>query len=170
MLKKVLRGIDKMSDWVGKIVAFLLVVIIAATFVEVILRYFFNSPTSWSNELSSILFGIYIIMGGCYVHSKHGHIVMDIFSSKMSPRALAVVEIITFVFAAVFLGALIYKGGQRAIQTIVTNEHSTSVWAPSLIPTRLCLPVGAFLFLLQEIAQLIRSIIILVKGEEGLEY
>lgn len=170
MLKKILRGVDKISDFVGRIDSLLLIIIIAATFYEVIVRYFFNSPTSWSNELCSIIFGIYIMLGGCYVHLKKAHVTMDIFSSKFSLRTQALVNIITFVFTFTFLFVMIWKGGQRAIQTIQMNERSTTVWAPSMIPTRLALPVGCFLFLVQGLAQFIRDIIILIKGETGLEY
>lgn len=170
MLKKLLRGIDKLNDFIGKIDSYLLIIIIAATFYEVIVRYFFDSPTSWSNELCSIIFGIYMMMGGAYVHMKKAHVSMDIFSSKFSVRTKALVDIITFVFTFTFLFVLIWKGGQRTIQTIRMNEHSTSVWAPSMIPTRLCLPLGCAFFLLQALAQFIRDVIVLVKGEAGLEY
>lgn len=170
MLKKILKGIDKINDFVGKIDSFLLLIIIGATFYEVIFRYFLKSPTIWSNELCSIIFGIYMMLGGAYVHMKKAHVTMDIFSSKFSVRTKAVVDAITFLFTLVFLGVMIYKGGQRFIQTVRLNEHSTSVWAPTLIPTRLCLPVGCALFLLQALAQFVRDIIVIVKGEEGLEY
>lgn len=170
MLKKILHGVDKISSFIGKIDSFLLIVIIAATFYEVVVRYFFKSPTSWSNELCSIIFGIYVMLGGCYVHLNKAHVTMDIFSSKFSLRTKALVDIITFVFTFTFLFVMIWKGGQRAIQSIQMNEHSPTVWAPTMIPTRLALPVGCFFFLLQGLAQFVRDIIILIKGEAGLEY
>lgn len=170
MLKKILHGIDKINDFIGRIDSYLLIVIILATFYEVIVRYFLKSPTSWSNELCSIIFGIYMMMGGGYVHMKKAHVSMDIFSSKFSVRTKALVDVITFVFTFAFLFILIWKGGQRAIQTIQTNEHSTTVWAPTMIPTRLCLPLGCAFFLLQALAQFIRDIIVLVKGGAGLGY
>jgi TRAP-type mannitol/chloroaromatic compound transport system permease small subunit len=170
MLKKILHGIDKLNDFIGKIDSYLLIIIIVATFYEVVVRYFMKNPTSWSNELCSIIFGIYMMLGGGYVHMKKAHVSMDIFSSRFSARTKAVVGIVTSVFTFTFLIVLIWKGGQRAIQTIQMNEHSTTVWAPSMIPTRLALPVGCIFFLLQVIAEFIRNIIILVKGEAGLEY
>ena len=164
-LKKVLHVVDSISEWVGKIDSFLLLVIILATFYEVIVRYFFNHPTSWSNELSSIIFAIYMMLGGAYVLKLNAHVCMDIVSSKFSPRVKALVGIVTYFLGALFLIVLIWKGGERAITTILTNEHSTSVWAPTMIPFRVCLPVGAALFLLQSLAQLVRDFVTLIKGE-----
>ncbi len=168
MLKKVLKFVDKISEWVGKIDSFLLIVIIFATFYEVIVRYFLHKPTSWSNELSSILFAVYMMLGGCYVLSHDAHVRMDIFSSKFSARTKAIVGVATYFLGFAFLVALTKVGAERAWTTIITNEHSTSVWAPSMIPFRACLPIGCALFLLQSLANFVRDIIIIVKGEEFL--
>lgn len=170
MVKKILRVVDNISEWVGRIDSFLLLIIILATFYEVIVRYFFKNPTSWSNELSSIIFAIYMMLGGAYVLKNNAHVCMDILSSKFSPRVKALVGILTYFLAFAFLYVLIWKGGERAINTIVTNEHSTTVWAPSMIPFRACLPVGCALFLLQSLAQLVRDFITLFKGEEYIEH
>lgn len=168
MLKKILRGIDKLNEYVGKAVSFLLIVIIFATFYEVVMRYFFKNPTKWSNELCAMLFGIYVVLTGGYLLVRKAHVIMDIFSSKFSPKTKAIVDICTYAFTFIFLVVMIWKGGERALQTIRLNEHSTSVWAPTMIPTRLALPVGGVLFLLQSLAEFIRNVMFLVKGETDL--
>ncbi len=170
MLKKVLHGIDKMNEYIGKADAFILLIIIFATFYEVIVRYFLDSPTSWSNELCSMTFAIYMMMGGAYVYLKKGHVAMDILSGRFSPRTRALVNILTYVIGFAFLYVMVWKGGERAINTILTNEHSTTVWAPSMIPFRLCLPVGCALFLLQTLAQFVRDLLVLVKGDAYIDY
>ena len=170
MLKKILHVIDGISEWVGRIDSFLLLIVIGATFYEVIVRYFFHNPTSWSNELCSIIFAIYIMLGGAYIYSHKAHICMDILSSHYSPRVKALVDILTYFLAFSFLFVMTWKGGERMIQTIATNEHSTTVWAPSMIPFRSALPVGCALFLLQTLAQLVRNFLVLIKGEAYLDY
>jgi TRAP-type mannitol/chloroaromatic compound transport system permease small subunit len=160
-----LHGIDKTSEWVGRVDSFLLFIIIFATFYEVIVRYFIGKPTSWSNELSSHVFAVYMMLGGAYVLMKKGHVTMDILSSRLKPRAKALIEVLTFVVGASFLAVLIWKGGAVAVKTIATNEHAASVWAPSMIPFRLCMPMGGALFLLQHTAGFVRDIIVIVKGD-----
>jgi TRAP-type C4-dicarboxylate transport system permease small subunit len=170
MLKKVLHCVDKISEYVGKGDSFILMIIIFATFYEVVVRYFLGSPTSWSNELSSIIFAIYMMMGGAYVYLKKGHVTMDILFARFSPRMKALVNILAFIIGAFFLIIMVWKGGERAIDTIITNEHSTTVWAPSMIPFRVCLPLGCLLFLLQALAQFIRDLFVLIKGEAYIDY
>ena len=167
-MKKVLHVIDLISEWIGRIGSFLLLVIIVATFYEVVVRYFLGSPTSWSNELSQICFAIYMMLGGCYVLKHKNHVCMDILSTRFTPRVKAITNMIGYVLACIFLVVLIMRGGARAIQTIQTNEHATTVWGPSMIPFRLSLPVGAALFLLQATRNFIADIMTLIKGEEYL--
>jgi len=54
----------------------MMIVLTAVTFLEVILRYVFNSPTSWSSELSRFLL-IWITMTGASVVTRHcSHLTM----------------------------------------------------------------------------------------------
>lgn len=168
MLKKVLHVVDMISEWIGKIDSFLLLIIIFSTFYEVVMRYFLKSPTSWSNELCQIFFGIYMMLGGCYVYAHKAHVCMDILSSRFKPRTKAIVDAATYFLGFSFLVVMVWYGGEKALRTIATNEHSTTVWAPSMIPFRACLPVGCFFFLLQSLAKFIRDLIVAIKGEEFL--
>ncbi|MCL1829589.1 MAG: TRAP transporter small permease subunit [Oscillospiraceae bacterium] len=170
MLKKILHGIDKLSESVGKLDSFILIFIIFITFYEVVARYFIGKPTSWSNELSSHGFAIYMTLGGAFVLLKKGHVSMDILSSRFRPRLKALIDILTCFLGISFLMVLTLRGGARAIDAIFTNEHSTSVWGQTMIPFRLCLPVGCALFLLQYVANLVRSLLVLIKGETYIGY
>lgn len=165
MLKKALHGVDKLSEWVGQVNAFILIIVIFLTFLEVICRYFFNRPTIWNNELCIHLFGTYMILGGAYVLQKKAHVSMDILSSTFNPRVKAIVELATCFLGIALLAVLIYKGAEKSISAIILNERSTSIWGPSMVPFRIVLPVGSFLFLLQYVANLIRSALVLIKGD-----
>lgn len=170
ILKKILHGIDKISEFIGKIDSFILVIIILIVGFEVVMRYVFKSPTLWVTEGAGFLFGSYIVLGGAYIQLKKSHTAMDILYNKFSTRTKALVDALCFFLLALYCIALIWKGGERAIFAIKTNEHSTSLWAPSLIPIKCALPIGAFFMLLQGIAKWIRDIIVVVKGEEYIDF
>ena len=108
-------------------------------------------------------------MAGAWILQKQAHVTMDIFSSHFSPRVKAIIDIVTCFLGFSFLIILIWKGGARAMMAITTNEHSTSVWAPTMIPFYCCLPLGAGVFALQYLGDLVRNIMVLIKGEEYLE-
>ena len=110
-MKKFLNFVDKLNTWVGKIFAFLILLLVFAIMYEVVSRYFFNAPTRWSNEISQYLLTGVVMLGAgfCLVHD--GHVRVDIFHRNFSPRTRAVVDIITFLMIAVFVIAMVWKGG-----------------------------------------------------------
>jgi TRAP-type mannitol/chloroaromatic compound transport system permease small subunit len=164
-----LAGIDRLSEAVGKAAGLLIVVLALIVGYDVVKRYFFGAPTVWAQELSAMLFGTFIILGGAYTAKENKHVNMDIFYSQFSPRGRAILDIITFFILTVpFLGILLWKGGEGAWRSLITLEHDSSQWGPPLYPFRIMLPLGALLFLLQAIVKLIRDFQTLsVTGRKG---
>ena len=87
VLKKCLHGIDQLNYWVARIVSWAVVVIIAATVYEVIMRYVFNAPTIWVFEFNYLLHGPYFLLIGAYTFAVNGHVNVDIFYGRLKPRA-----------------------------------------------------------------------------------
>ena len=165
-IKKLLRLVDSLSEWTGKVVSFLILVLALVVGYEVMARYIFRSPTVWVHEMSGMLFGTFIIIGGAYTFSKGGHVSMDILYAGFTPRIRALLDILTFSLSLAFVGVLLWKGGQAAWKSIRILEHDSTQWGPPFYPFRLMLPLGAFLILLQMLAKLVRDFIILIKGEQ----
>ncbi len=153
-----LAGIDWLSESVGKMAGLLIVALALIVSYDVVKRYFFGQPTVWAQEMSAMLFGTFIILGGAYTAKENKHVNMDIFYSRFSPRGRAVLDIITFFILTIpFLGILLWKGGEGAWRSLANLEHDSTQWGPPLYPFRIMLPLGAFLFLLQAIAKFIRD-------------
>ena len=53
----IVRVIDSISDWLGKYLSLLFFPLVGILFLEVILRYVFDSPTLWAHETAIFLFG-----------------------------------------------------------------------------------------------------------------
>lgn len=153
-----LTGIDRLSEAVGKVAGLLIVVLALMVSYDVVKRYFFGQPTVWAQEMSAMLFGTFIVLGGAYTAKGNKHVSMDILYSLFSRRGRAVLDIVTFFLLTVpFLGILIWKGGEGAWRSLVTLEHDSTQWGPPLYPFRMMLPLGASLFLLQTIAKCVRD-------------
>src|SRR3546814_8437200 len=73
---------------------------------EIVLRYFFNSPSLWAYDISLFIYGGYIALGGAYTYLAGGHVNVDIIWGLLSPRGRAVLDILTSGFAFLFLGVL----------------------------------------------------------------
>lgn len=165
-IERFLHCVDMVSEWVGKIVSFLILVFAIAVGYDVVMRYFFDRPTVWAQEASAMLFGTFIILGGAYTAHSGGHVNMDVIYNKFSRRGRAILDIITFFLLTVpFLGVLIWKGGAAAWRSLLTLEHDSTQWGPPLYPFRIMVPLGASLFLLQTIAKLIRDIFTIMSSE-----
>lgn len=165
-LNAILNAVDKINDWVGKVLSFGLLLMFALVLTEVILRYFFNSPTVWANELTQLIFGVYVVLCGGYILRWGGHVNVDILYGRFSVRRKAITDIITFSLFLMFCGMMLSYGGSLAWESLSRFEHSQSAWNPPLYPVKLMIPTGAFLLLLQGIAKLVRDIVTLLTGEK----
>ena len=160
-LKAILTVIDSVNDRVGNLLSYFLLLFFVLLLVEVVLRYFFNSPTVWSNELAQMLFGAYAILAGGYILSTGGHVNVDILYSRLSKKSRAALDIFTSSLFFLFCGMLLVYGGSLAWDSLARFEHSQSAWNPPLYPAKLTIPLAALLLMLQGLAKLIRDILIL---------
>jgi len=162
ILKAFLKFINAVNDRVGNLLSYFLFFFFALLFMEVILRYFFNSPTVWANELAQMFFGAYAILAGGYIMRTGGHVNVDILYSRLSKKSRAVLDIFTSTLFFLFCGMLLVYGGSLAWDSLSRFEHSQSAWNPPLYPAKLMIPLAAVLLLLQGLAKLIRDIFILL--------
>ena len=160
-IKRFIRTIDAINDWVGRFLSYFLFAFFVLLFIEVILRYFFNSPTVWANELAQMLFGAYAILGGGYILLTGGHVNVDIVYTRFSAKTRAAVDIVTSTLFFLFCGMLLVYGGSLAWDSLSRFEHSQSAWNPPLYPAKLMIPIAAALLILQGITKLIRDVLIL---------
>lgn len=167
MLKSILKNIDAINNTIGKILSYFLFLFFGLLLMEVFLRYFFNSPTVWANELSQMLFGAYAVIGGGYILLTGGHVNVDIIYSRLGKKKQAALDIVSSVLFFLFCGMLLIYGGSLAWDSLSRFEHSQSAWNPPLYPAKLAIPLAAALLILQGLAKLIRNMLILLDKDEA---
>ena len=165
IFKWILVGIDRVNEWIGKILAYFLFLMFILLMVEVIRRYFFNSPTVWQNELAQYLFGAYAILSGGFILRAGAHVNVDIIFAHFSEKTQAWCNIITSTLFFLFIGMMLIYGGSFAWESISRWEHSQSAWNPPVWPIKATIPLGAILLLLQGVVKLVKDIC-LVMGKE----
>ena len=167
----VIEAYLRFTDWLNArfawIVAFLIVPMLAIMVYEIAMRYFLNAPSHWAYEISLFVFGAYIVLGGAYTYMSGGHVNVDIVWGQLSPRPRAILDIVTSVFAFLYLGVLFWVSLEVTIHSWQIGETTMSHWKPIYYPLRTTLPVACFLFLMQVVAQLIRNFGIAITGREG---
>jgi TRAP-type mannitol/chloroaromatic compound transport system permease small subunit len=167
MMEKVLRIIDRTSEWAGKGASYLVAVLTLAICYDVFMRYLFAKPTSWAFEVTYMVYGVYAILGAAYCHYLKGHVRMDLLYNRLSPKGRARMDAICYIFLFFPLFfVLVWKCGEHSLWAWVYGERSSSsVWRPWLGPFKVLISIGFVLFLLQGIAEFIRSLIIAFEGE-----
>ena len=149
--------IESISEWSGRIFSFSIVVMSLAMIFETITRYVFNSPTIWSHQLATIVFGIYVVMAGAYSSLYDAHVKMDLFYVKFGRRKKAIIDTCTFIFTFSFLLFVLIASVKYGYRSLAELERDNTLWAPYTFPWKAAIPIGTFLLLLQETAKFVRN-------------
>ena len=166
-LKKCLRVIDLLNESVARIVSWVVVLIIATTVYEVIMRYLFNAPTDWVFEFNYLIHGPYFLLLGAYTFAINGHVNVDIVYGRLSPRTKAIVDLFTMPLFFFFVLMMLIYGSRFALNSLSFHERLSSAWAPPIYPIKFIIPIAALLLLLQGIARYIRNLHLAITGKEG---
>lgn len=160
-----INGITRLNNLIGRWAAYLIFVIFLLLIAEVFMRYLLSAPTSWTNELGQMLFGIYIVLSGGYVMAQRGHVNVDLLYSSLSRRTQAWLDIFTSSMFFLFTAALLYFGSSMAWESVQSMETSYSAWNPPIWPIKLAIPIGTTLLLLQGVAKLLEDILVALNLE-----
>lgn len=158
-------GISTLNDWVGRISAFLIPLIMIILSCEVVLRYIFNRPTIWAMETSQLLMCTFVGLGGAYTALKGGHVNVDIVVDRLTPRKRAAADLVTVPPLLVFLSVFLWKASESAFESVEILERSGTFYDPPIYPVKVFMALGALLLLLQALAKSIEDIRIVVKGQ-----
>lgn len=162
-----LRFIDRMNEWVGRIIAWWMIPMIFLMAFEVFMRYALKDPTEWGTELVTFIFAGYILLGGGYTLLYKDHVNINVIYNRNSPRGRAVLDLLTFVLFFLYAWLLFVEGWKFAWDAIKIGRHAGTDWNPPLAPVLLTIPIGALLMLLQGVAKFIRDLAVAFKAKEG---
>lgn len=160
------KTITQINRWLAIAVSSLVFIMVAAISYEVVARYFFDAPTVWALELSTLLLGPYFLLAGPYFLHTAGHVNVDILYSKLSPRMASIVD--TGIYAVIVLisGVLIYQSIPIAENAIASRETSFSSWNPAIWPVKTLIPIAFGLLLLQSVAEMFAAVQRINNAEE----
>src|SRR5690242_12604281 len=166
-VQRILYTIDAFSTWVGKAVAWLIVVLMTVVCAEVFKRYILNAPTAWIFDAQNMLYGSLFMLAGAYTLAQNAHVRGDFLYSSMRPRTQALLDLVLyFVFFIPGIAALIYAGYDYAADSWRIAEHSNvTADGPPVYHFKSVIPIAGSLLMLQGIAEIMRAAICLKTGE-----
>lgn len=166
-MTKLLDAVNRISEVTGKLAGFLLVVLILAIGYDITVRYFFSTPNFWAYDSVYMLYGAYSALGAAYCLRDKGHVRMDLLYGRFTKRGQALTDVICYVLIFFPLILVItYKCGEHAWWAFTFGERSSaSAWRPLTAPFKLSIAFGFFLLLLQGMAEFIKALTVVLKGD-----
>ncbi|MCP8686539.1 TRAP transporter small permease subunit [Marinobacterium sedimentorum] len=158
-ISRFLDTVDGISEFIGKAVSWMCLVMIGVLLYEIAARYFFLSPTSWAHETTTMLYGTFCILAGAYTHRHQAHVRSEVVYHLFSKRGRAILDVITGFIILVVFAVFFYAAFEFALESWQNNEMSSkSTWGPPVYPFKTMLPLGVGLVWLQGLANWIRDI------------
>jgi TRAP-type mannitol/chloroaromatic compound transport system permease small subunit len=162
----IIHVIDSISEWTGRVFAWLIIPLVGGLSYEVFARYLFDAPTVWAYDTTYMLYGSHFMLGAGYTLLKKGHIRTDIFYNNFSPRLQGPIDATLYLLFFPGIGYFLWAGAAEAIHSWNLQERSdASPWRPPLYPFKTVIPVAAFLLLIQGISEFLKSLHAARKGE-----
>ena len=149
---------DRISVFLGRVTMMLIAILLSVMLYEVILRYVFEAPTLWANELSLWLAGFVFLFAGLYAMQQRSHIRIFLLYDVL-PRGLQrTCDVISTVLIGGFVVGLIWGGYGEASQQFYRWETLGTAFDPP-IPATLtpAVLIVVTLVWLQAISNLIRD-------------
>lgn len=114
----------------------------------VVLRYGFNQPQTWLDELVGYLLVATVMLGACDALRKREHIAIDLLTARLGGRGRFVVAVVALL--AVALAALLFitEGWETVAFSKMVDMRSTGYLAAPLWVVQALIPLGGALLLL----------------------
>jgi TRAP-type mannitol/chloroaromatic compound transport system permease small subunit len=164
-LERAIRAIERVSEWSGRIVAWLVLPLIAAMTYEVTVRYVWE-PTQWAYDVSYMLYGALFMLGAAYTLYRGAHIRTDFLYQKWPVKVQAAVD--AFCYLVLFfpgIAIFFWLGVEFAWASWLRDERTVgSSWMPIIYPLKSVMPVAAALLLLQGLAEFLKCVYALRTG------
>jgi TRAP-type mannitol/chloroaromatic compound transport system permease small subunit len=167
-LRTTIEVIDRIADWSGTIVAWLIIPMTIAVTFEVVARHFFRAPTIWAFDVTYMLYGTHFMLGTAYTLMRIGHVRTDMLYQNWSIRRQNLIDAIGYLFF--FFPAMVlffYFGWQEASHSWSIGETSdASPWRPIVYPFKTVIPLTAVLLLIQGVGEFMKSLYAVRTGRE----
>lgn len=169
VLNRIAETIDAINEWAGRLAAWAVLATVLITFIVVVFRYGFEQFYSIALQESAMYFHALIFMlGAAYTFKQDGHVRVDIFYQKFSPRQQAMVNLFgTIVLLVPVCIFILWISGDYVLASWQSFEGSQEAGGlPLVFVLKSFIPLLAILLLLQATAEVIRSIIALKSNKE----
>ncbi len=161
---KLARAIDRLNLWVGRLVYWLVLLMVLVGAYNAVVRYLdrytgIGLSSNFYIELQWYLFSLVFLLGAAYALQRDAHVRVDVFYGRLSPRARVWINLLgTVLFLLPFCGLVLWVSWGWMVNSWVVREMSPDPGGLPRYPLKAMLPVAFVLLALQGVSMLIHQI------------
>ena len=157
---RIVRAIDRFTDFTGTLVAWLNVPLVLVVGYEVVMRYVFNSPTAWVFDMTYMLYATIFMLGAAYALHKGAHIRTDFYFEKWSVRTQGTIDAVAYIvfFFPALIALLVISADQAWYAFDMGETSEQTPWRPILWPFKSVVPLTMLLLLIQGVSETIKCV------------
>ena len=156
------RGIDAFTRWLGKRLAWLILVAVVVSALNAIVRKSFDTSSNSWLELQWVLFSIVFLLCSSWTLLDNEHIRIDIVNNMLPKRVRDSIDVIGHAFFLIPLTVvMIITGGPFFMRSVEINEQSGNAGGLPQWPAKSLIIIGFTMLLVQGISELIKRIAVM---------
>ncbi len=153
------RAIDAVTERVGRLVYWLVLVVVLISAANATVRKAFNFSSNAYLEIQWYLFSVIFLFGAGYTLLRNDHVRIDIISGRLSRRAQNWIDVVGIVLFLMPMSLIImWLSWPLFVDAWTRHEVSTNAGGLIVWPARLMVPVGFALLIVQGVSELIKRI------------
>ena len=161
-LLKISRGIDAFTRWVGKRLAWLILVAVVVSALNATVRKIFDTSSNSWLELQWVLFSIVFLMCASWTLLDNEHIRIDIVNNMLPKKLRDSIDLVGHAFFLLPLCiVMIITGGPFFMRSVEINEQSGNAGGLPQWPAKSLIIIGFAMLLVQAISELIKRIAVM---------
>ena len=156
------RAIDAMNRWLGRHLAWLILLAVAVSAANAIIRKIFDTSSNAWLELQWILFSIVFMLCSPWTLLANEHIRIDIVNNLMPRWLRSTIDAVGHAFFLLPLTiVMILTGVPFFLKSFEINEQSWNAGGLPQWPTKLLVPLGFTLLFVQALSELIKRLAVM---------
>ena len=157
-MQRFIDGIDRVNKYISDGLSLLFVPMTLMAMYEVVMRYFFNSPTTWVWDVNVQCFCALVVFGGAHTLQQGGHVIMDIVVNKFQEKTKLIINLCVYVIFFIVLLITIWQVAMFAWSSLVIFERASTIFSPPVYPIKIGILIGVCLLFLQGVSLFVRDI------------
>jgi len=155
LLVQIKEGLVKLLEWI-------LILLVAGLVLDVLWqvfsRFVLNDPSSWTDELATLLIIWVAMIGASVAFIRNNHLGVDYFVGKLKPRPRLISEILVQGLICLFAVIVLLLGGTKLVTLTLLTEQVSPALLVKMGHVYMALPLSGLVIALTSIETAVEKI------------